>query len=125
MKKVTILIIIIWSTNVFAQNNDAQQFYDLLKPKTLSVVPENVNSAVKPFFVVYKKWLSQQDNQHCGFTPSCSEYCLLSVAKNGFFYGYVDTFDRLTRCNGINSGQYSVDKKTHLLIDFPEKKNKK
>ena len=71
-------------------------------------------------FLFYKQFISSQDlPATCNFHPSCSEYGILSVKKNGMFIGVFSTFDRLTRCNGLNKEQYVRDEKTRRLLDYP------
>ena len=71
-------------------------------------------------FLTYKTVLSSQDIPgSCSFTPSCSEYGLLSIKKRGIVGGILNTFDRLTRCNGMSSKQYSIDEHTGKYIDYP------
>lgn len=71
-------------------------------------------------FVFYKSFFSSQDIPGaCSFSPSCSEYGLISVKKYGIFRGILSTFDRLTRCHGMSSGNYSVDIATGKFIDMP------
>lgn len=71
------------------------------------------------FFLGYKYLFSSQDGQHCTFSPSCSVYAIETIKKHGFFEGFADAVDRLTRCNGLSPEEYSVDSETHLLIDNP------
>lgn len=68
-------------------------------------------------FLVYKSFLSSQDNQRCSFHPSCSEYGLEAVKKFGFLRGIVSTCDRLTRCNGFSPEQYEIDLERRVLKD--------
>ena len=68
-------------------------------------------------FLGYKAFFSSQDMSSCTFIPSCSEYGMLAVKKQGVFIGVINTFDRLTRCNGISPELYERDPKTHLYID--------
>jgi len=68
-------------------------------------------------FLVYKSFLSSQDNQRCSFHPSCSEYGLEAVKKFGFLRGFVSTCDRLTRCNGFSPEQYEIDLERRVLKD--------
>lgn len=68
-------------------------------------------------FLFYKTFISSQDMQSCTFTPSCSEYGLEAVKKQGVFIGVINTFDRLTRCNSLSPEKYTIDPKTHLLYD--------
>ncbi len=124
MSRIITIVIFLLATEVYGQT-DAEKFYDLLKPQSENSVTNGVRTVIKPAFVVYKKCLSPQDNQRCGFYPTCSEYCLETIAKNGFFYGYADTFDRLARCNGVNPNQYSIDQKTGRMLDKPEKRNRR
>jgi hypothetical protein len=71
-------------------------------------------------FLTYKSVFSSQDIPgSCSFTPSCSEYGLLSIKKKGIFLGILNTFDRLERCNGMASKQYPVDDHTGKYIDNP------
>ncbi len=71
-------------------------------------------------FLFYKGVFSSQDVPGtCNFTPSCSEYGLLSVKKKGIVFGVLNTFDRLTRCNGMSSGFYMIDEQTGKFIDNP------
>lgn len=67
-------------------------------------------------FLFYKKVISSQDSQSCSFIPSCSEYGLIAVKKQGLL-GLFNTFDRLSRCNGLSPNQYTIDPGTGLLLD--------
>ncbi len=68
-------------------------------------------------FIFYKAIISSQDGSSCTFTPSCSEYALQAINKKGIFVGTLMTFDRLTRCNGLNPDKYPYDYKKQLFID--------
>ena len=68
-------------------------------------------------FNFYKKYISSQDASSCSFTPSCSEYALLAIKKQGIFIGIINFWDRYTRCNGLSPKQYSFDPVNRLLID--------
>jgi uncharacterized protein len=68
-------------------------------------------------FLFYKSFISSQDQISCGFTPSCSEYGLISVKKLGPIKGMLNTFDRLQRCNGLSPEHYEIHFKTNLLYD--------
>ena len=71
-------------------------------------------------FLFYKSFISSQDASSCTFTPSCSEYALLCIKKQGVVAGVVNFFDRLSRCNGLSPDQYTIDLNTHLLSDPPK-----
>lgn len=72
---------------------------------------------VNMLFVVYKVFISSQDYHSCVFTPSCSEYAVQSIDKQGFIKGLFDSLDRLTRCHGLRSGDYPFDPERKRLID--------
>ena len=78
-----------------------------------------VQFAFSTLFLAYKTFFSSQDLSVCTFTPSCSEFGILSVKKYGVVKGGIMTMDRLTRCNGLSTQNYQMDKKTLLLIDEP------
>jgi putative component of membrane protein insertase Oxa1/YidC/SpoIIIJ protein YidD len=68
-------------------------------------------------FNFYKKYISSQDHASCSFTPSCSEYALVSISEQGFLLGTMNSIDRLSRCNGRNKRHYHQDEITGLSID--------
>ncbi len=76
-----------------------------------------VTGAVDMAFYVYKTFISSQDHMSCVFTPSCSEYAVEAVRRQGMLIGLVNTFDRLTRCNGLRPGDYPVDQVSRRLSD--------
>jgi uncharacterized protein len=68
-------------------------------------------------FYVYKTFISSQDHMSCVFTPSCSEYAVEAVRRQGMLIGLINTFDRLTRCNGLRAKDYPVDQVSQRLHD--------
>jgi len=61
-------------------------------------------------FLLYKEFISSQDNPSCVFSPSCSEYAVEAFHKHGFVVGWLKTFDRLSRCHGlVNPAHYRFD----------------
>lgn len=68
-------------------------------------------------FLFYKKYISSQDAMSCNFTPSCSEYGLEAVKKQGALIGILNTLDRLSRCNGLSQHNYSKHPATNLFHD--------
>lgn len=70
-------------------------------------------------FVGYKTIFSSQDLRHCTFNPSCSVYAVQSMKKKGVIIGFMDTMDRLTRCNGLSPQNYEYDAEHKLLMDPP------
>jgi len=68
-------------------------------------------------FVFYKKFISSQDASSCSFTPSCSEYALMAIKKEGMLEGFINFWDRFSRCNAMSPEDYPVDTRQKLLID--------
>lgn len=69
-------------------------------------------------FLIYKKTISSQDQPSCVFTPSCSEYAVEAFQKKGMFTGWLQTFDRLSRCHGLaNHSHYHFDKEKNRFYD--------
>jgi putative component of membrane protein insertase Oxa1/YidC/SpoIIIJ protein YidD len=89
------------------QNGDTvkQDFRSPLREAT-----NDINTLASLGFFFYKSFISSQDNPTCVFTPSCSEYAMLSIQKLGFFKGWLNAFDRLSRCHGlVNHNHYPFD----------------
>ena len=58
------------------------------------------------FFIrVYQRYASEDIRLACVFTPSCSEYMVLSIEKYGLIYGGIKGVKRLKRCNFPNGGE--------------------
>jgi uncharacterized protein len=70
-------------------------------------------------FLFYKYVFSSQDDNRCNFHPSCSEYGMLAIKKQGAILGMLATIDRLQRCNGLSPELYTIDIRKKLLIDPP------
>jgi len=68
-------------------------------------------------YVGYKMFFSSQDASNCVFTPSCSDYAIQTVKKNGLLVGPLDAIDRLMRCNTLSPDEYKIDKQTKHLFD--------
>lgn len=74
-------------------------------PKTITPsVPSQVSYKVSipavitgVSFKFYKKFITSQDMTNCPFYPSCSQYMLDAVSKNGVF-GFFQGLERLRRC---------------------------
>lgn len=93
-----------------AQIPDEEELYDLFEIKDsaereytspLKEAYSDISIFVSLGFLAYKSFVSSQDNPSCVFTPSCSEYAVESFQKKGFFLGWLNTFDRLSRCHGL------------------------
>ena len=89
------------------QNRDSleQDFGSPLREAT-----NDITTVASVGFLFYKSFISSQDNPSCVFTPSCSEYAMLSIQKKGFFLGWLNIFDRLSRCHGlVHHDHYPID----------------
>lgn len=53
---------------------------------------------------LYKKHLSPWLPRTCRFSPTCSEYSRLVLAKDGLFKGSLRTLGRLMRCQPFHPG---------------------
>lgn len=92
------------------------------KKKVFKEAQNNKNEVEYLFsglFLLYKNFFSSQDQAVCTFTPSCSEFGIISVKHFGLVKGGIMTMDRLTRCNGLSPANYEIDKRTQLLKDDP------
>jgi len=103
--------------------NDAlsQQLEEQAQKEKTEYILESGNnipsSLLKTSFFFYKNFISPQDFSNCTFTPSCSEYAKIALEEKGIFKGYLMTFDRLCRCNGLSPNKYPRDIETGRLID--------
>ena len=123
---IILLFLAVSSIKVFGQNANASRFNNCFKAEKHAHAYEyakgNTNEIQTVFsglFLFYKYEISSQDQNKCSFTPSCSEYGLLSIKKNGFIVGIMSTIDRLQRCNGLSPDKYEIDMDAKLLIDNP------
>jgi uncharacterized protein len=88
------------------------QFINEVKEST-----DEVKFIFSSLFYLYKTLLSSQDLSVCTFHPSCSEYGIRAVKAKGVIIGGIQTFDRLTRCNGMSPDNYEKDFGKRKLID--------
>lgn len=52
----------------------------------------------------YRKIAPVRMRNACRFSPTCSEYAMLSLGKYGFFKGWYKAMKRLLRCKAPNGG---------------------
>ena len=118
-KKIIVLSFIFLINFSFAQNKEDLSFSTSLNKETVTAVynVKKDKSTSYGFFSFYKRFISSQDSGDCNFYPSCSVYGTQSFQKLGFFKGLFNTFDRLTRCNGLNRKDYHIHKPSNLLYD--------
>ena len=51
------------------------------------------------FIRLYQRFAKSETRLRCCFIPSCSEYAILAIKKNGVFYGGLKSIRRLFRCH--------------------------
>ena len=129
-RQILLCIIILFLNNIiftqvtFAQTTaEINSFFETPvgpQKKTYKDASQNKNEIELVFsglFLFYKSFISSQDAISCVFTPSCSEYALIAVKKQGAIIGMMNTFDRLTRCNGFSANNYEKAPNSYLLLD--------
>jgi putative membrane protein insertion efficiency factor len=52
----------------------------------------------------YKRFLSPLLPRACRFTPTCSEYAAIAIAKHGALHGGTLALSRLLRCQPLHPG---------------------
>ncbi len=77
-------------------------------------------ATMRGLFGFYRTVLSTQDSQLCAFTPSCSRFSQLAIARLGFARGVLVTADRLLRDHVLAVDFYDGDPETGLLRDDPD-----
>jgi putative component of membrane protein insertase Oxa1/YidC/SpoIIIJ protein YidD len=97
---------------------DKQHFHKVLLSSDFAR-KRNATLVVKGPYYFYKYFISSQDNQQCSFYPSCANYALLSVEKDGFIIGVFKSLDRLTRCHNADWEHYHVHPNTGKWYDLP------
>lgn len=123
--KVSIYIVLIFL--LFTQPVKAQHLTEDFNHLTSRISPvhsetfnsSNINSAPDLFLVFYQSMISPQDNTSCPFHPNCSEFSSQAFRKESFIKGYMLTFDRLLRCNGLPGmyEYYPLDEKREHFLD--------
>ncbi len=126
-KNITIILFLCISINFFGQTSDDINKFKLLnsvEPQTdkyqyARTYKNEVEFIFTRLFLFYKNFVSSQDASSCTFTPSCSEYAMLAIKKQGVIVGTINFFDRFSRCNGLSPENYMVDNQKRVLIDPP------
>ena len=128
MKNIIIFCIIFLAISINTATCQDQKAFHMLRQKNINkpkapayeyarTYKNEVDFLFSNLFLFYKNFISSQDASTCSFTPSCSEYAILAIKKQGLITGIINFFDRFSRCNGCNNSYYIRDKKTGLLID--------
>lgn len=126
MKIIFAAIVLLFCVKLQAQTKeDAKHFSGWLymenkSEKTYKSAQNNTSleeHILSRLFLFYKKHISSQDRNSCTFSPSCSEYALQSIKKEGLILGMMSGFDRISRCQHLSPENYPVQPQTHLLYD--------
>jgi uncharacterized protein len=86
-------------------------------PSSFEMEAQSKFGIITTAFYIYKTFISSQDHMSCVFTPSCSEFALQAIQKQGLIVGSMNTFDRLIRCNGLRPHDYVIDPRLQRLVD--------
>lgn len=81
----------------------------------INQVPNIFNKFFILLIKIYQYFISPLIGQNCRFIPSCSNYAIEIINKNGFFYGVPLILKRLLRCHPF--GSYGFDPPTSKLIN--------
>lgn len=54
----------------------------------------------------YQLFISPLFPPHCRFSPTCSQYTLLSIEKYGVFRGVILGIKRIMKCHPFHAGGY-------------------
>jgi uncharacterized protein len=99
---------------------ELKNIFPISKKSIVSAKSKNNTSEVQMLFsglyIFYKNIFSSQDSKKCNFHLSCSDYGINSIKTLGL-KGVFLTFDRLSRCNGLNRDRYPILKSKGLLYD--------
>jgi uncharacterized protein len=119
-----ILALFMRFSSLFAQSaEDVKAMEKLMHVQSVSepqfeIQGKGIEGAVSSgLFYFYKKFISSQDGSNCMFYPSCSEYAVQALRKEGMILGMMDAFDRLSRCNGLSGELYHKHPKYNLYYD--------
>ena len=124
---ITIFLFLLISVSINAQTrediNKLRDLYQLNTREDKYSYARTFNNEVEfiftRLFLFYKNFISSQDASSCTFTPSCSEYAMMAIKKQGALVGVINFFDRFSRCNGLSPENYDYDLEKKVLIDPP------
>jgi hypothetical protein len=126
-RSITIILFLLLSLNTFCQiDEDIIRFGELNaiekeddKYAYARTYQNEIEFIFTRLFLLYKSFISSQDASSCTFTPSCSEYAMMAISKQGIVIGTINFFDRFSRCNGLSPENYVPDPEKRVFIDPP------
>lgn len=71
----------------------------------LAIITVKLKSILIWLVLVYQNFAPERIRRKCVFTPSCSEYMILSLKKYGVIKGVINGIKRLKRCHLPNHGE--------------------
>lgn len=71
----------------------------------VAVVAVKLKSVLVWLVLLYQRLAPERVRKKCVFTPSCSEYMILSIEKYGAIKGVIKGIKRLKRCHLPNHGE--------------------
>jgi len=87
--------------------------------KHLSGAESDIKIIISFTYMIYKDLISSQDIDVCVFEPSCSDYTMTAIEKEGLIRGTLDGLDRLMRCHPmVNKKDYQYNRKTDKYYDI-------
>lgn len=118
----TIFLLLIFLSVVFVAGISTVFFSKPLLPRDFPISAELIGVIVaallfslgnflflKKFLIrlvlIYQHFAPDRVRKRCLFTPSCSEYMILSLQKYGVVRGLIKGIDRLFRCHSPNGGK--------------------
>lgn len=99
----TLIVVVCWN---FFENTSAVALISVVTSTLFTFVAQS-RTLVRVLINAYQRRAPAQVRRRCAQTPSCSEYFVLAVEKDGVLKGGRRGWDRLKRCDGTQQ------------IDFP------
>lgn len=76
----------------------------------LRIFIEGLHQKIADFLIsvikFYRQYLSRLKPPTCRFYPTCSQYAIECIQKQGLFVGFIKTFWRVIRCHPFSRGGY-------------------
>jgi len=65
-----------------------------------------IKKAIIGIIMFYRKFISPLKPRTCRFYPTCSQYAIESIEKQGVLKGSIKAVKRILRCHPFNPGGY-------------------
>jgi len=126
IRKVSIIILIsTWHCLSYSQTSDeinSMKIYPREESENQYIDSSRINNSeyeliFGSLFRFYKNHISAHDAGNCVFQPSCSEYALSAIKKQGVLIGMINSIDRITQCNKRSRGYFLLKTGEGLILD--------